>query len=56
MKELIKMFIIAFLISITLIILVFATGQTFGQRCAELYDIDSPEWCDCVDSLATGRK
>ena len=44
------------IIGVLVIALVIITGQTFGQRCAEKYEVDSPEWCDCVDSLATGRK
>jgi len=31
---------------------VFATGQTFGQRCAIRFEVNSPEWATCVDDLA----
>lgn len=37
-----------------MIALVFATGSTFGQRCAKLWTHGSPEWNDCVERFARG--
>lgn len=37
------------------IALMFATGQTFGQRCAKVYPENTPEWIDCVQRFAAGR-
>ena len=33
---------------------VFATGSTFGQRCAETHTDGSEAWTACVKSLAGG--
>lgn len=35
---------------------VFATGQTFGQRCAAAYDPNTATWNQCVERLAHGGK
>lgn len=45
---------IGLLIGAVIILLVFVTGQTFGQRCAKVYDKDTTEWCDCVERLSQG--
>lgn len=37
-----------------LTLIVLATGQTFGQRCAKKYDKHTTEWCDCVQRLSEG--
>jgi len=42
------------LVGIVIILFVFATGQTFGQRCAEVYNKNTTEWCDCVERLHQG--
>lgn len=42
------------LLAVVLIISVFASGQTFGQRCAIWYAADSPEWSDCI--IRMGRE
>ncbi len=42
------------LIGFTLLVFVFSTGQTFGQRCAKEYNEDTTEWCDCVERLSQG--
>ena len=42
------------LLFICLLILVFVTEQTFGQRCAKEYNKDTTEWCDCVERLSQG--
>ena len=42
------------LVAVALIIFVFATGQTFGQRCAKLY-ADGPNQDACVSRLAHGE-
>ena len=33
------------------IILMFATGQTFGQKCSAVWKDGSPEWQSCVHNL-----
>jgi hypothetical protein len=38
-----------------LIIIVFLTGNTFGQRCAKLWPENSSAWNDCVEQFAHGR-
>jgi hypothetical protein len=38
-----------------LLVVVFATGSTFGQRCAALYEHGSQSWQMCVRDLATRR-
>lgn len=45
----------AFVLSGVLLIVVFMTGSTFGQRCAKLWPVDSPAWNDCVEKFATSR-
>jgi len=35
-----------------LVIVVFATGQTFGQRCAKIWVSGSPDWHSCVHTFA----
>ena len=47
---------IPLLLFICLLILVFATEQTFGQRCAKKYNKNTTEWCDCVERLHQGGK
>lgn len=37
-----------------LLTFVFATGGTFGQRCAKLYAVQSPAWNQCVEQLNRG--
>jgi membrane protein DedA with SNARE-associated domain len=37
-----------------LTLFVFATGQTFGQKCAKKYEKHTTEWCDCVQRLNQG--
>lgn len=39
-----------------LIIAMFVTGSTFGQRCAKLTQKGSPEWQQCVQDLSQGKK
>lgn len=43
-----------FIFSALLIIMAFAGGQTFGQRCSEEYQEYSQEWCECVERLSEG--
>lgn len=38
-----------------IIMIVFATGSTFGQRCAAMYARDSRAWESCVSALAARR-
>lgn len=38
-----------------LLVAVFLTGSTFGQRCAKLWPVDSPAWESCVERFAAGR-
>lgn len=38
-----------------LILVVFLTGNTFGQRCAKLWPEKSPAWSNCVERFAHGR-
>lgn len=38
-----------------LLAIVFATGSTFGQRCAKLYTEESTAWQLCVDHLSKRR-
>ena len=37
-----------------IVIMAFATGQTFGQRCAVEFENKSPEWRECVSRLSKG--
>ena len=53
-KMIMKLVGIPLLLFICLLILVFATEQTFGQRCAKEYNEDTTEWCDCVERLSQG--
>jgi hypothetical protein len=39
-----------------LIVAVFLTGATFGQRCAAVWNKGSPEWQDCVHKFASGTQ
>lgn len=39
---------------VVLFVFVFATGMTFRQRCAAIYDTPSAEWERCVDRLSNG--
>lgn len=39
---------------VVMIVLVFATGSTFGQRCAKVHAKDTPQWQQCVSDLAKG--
>lgn len=52
--EIVKLFGVSVIASIFLLIVVFATGQTFGQRCAKEYKKDTIEWCDCVERVSQG--
>lgn len=38
-----------------LILVVFLTGNTFGQRCAKLWPENSPAWENCVERFAGSR-
>ncbi len=38
-----------------MLVVVFMTGSTFGQRCAEIHQQDSVEWQQCVETFSTGR-
>lgn len=42
------------LVFIILLIAVFATGSTFGQRCEVKFQRDSTEWQECVLRLNKG--
>ncbi len=42
------------LLSIFMIIMVFATGQTFGQRCSSM-GYHGPDFSICVSNLAEGK-
>ncbi len=42
--------------SVLLISAVFATGQTFGQRCSVHFESKSEQWNDCVKTLSKGGK
>lgn len=46
--------ILALVGSAILIAVVFATGSTFGQRCAKLYPKDTANWQACIQRLKTG--
>ncbi len=39
-----------------LIVSVFLTGNTFGQRCAKLWPENSPAWENCVARFASGPR
>lgn len=49
-------FVLGAVTAVVLIIGVFATGSTFGQRCAKVFPKDSPEWHQCIKDLAAGKK
>lgn len=42
--------------SIGLLIFVFMTEQTFGQRCAKFHDDYTIEWYDCINALREGKE
>lgn len=44
------------LLSFLLFALVAATGNTFGQRCAKVFDRNTPEWEACLDRLSKGAQ
>ncbi len=46
---------LSFLMSSVFIIMVFASGQTFGQRAAEKYPWGSAEWRQEVNKLSHAR-
>lgn len=39
---------------VLLLIVVFATGSTFGQRCAKLHPEKGQAWQQCIDNLKRG--
>ena len=39
---------------IILLAAVIATGNTFGQRCAKVYPVKSPEWEACIERIRKG--
>lgn len=45
---------VGFVLAIAMILWVAATGQTFGQRCAKVYESGSSEWRQCIDRLRRG--
>jgi hypothetical protein len=51
-----KFFVIGFLFGLAifavLLILVFATGSTLGQRCAVNFAPDSAAWTECIHRLS----
>ena len=42
--------------TVGIILLVFATGQTFGQRCERLHPVDTAAQEACVDRLVRGAR
>lgn len=54
-RSAIRIFYVAILVSLLVIGWVFATGQTFGQRCASLHEPKSVEWHACIDKLVRGE-
>lgn len=48
-------FILGAITAVILTIGVFATGSTFGQRCATITHQGSPEWHQCVQDLSEGK-
>lgn len=42
-------------VAAAIIAAVFATGATFGQRCAHAYPADAPRAMVCVDHLSHGE-
>jgi len=55
--EIVKIVVSAILMFSLLLLLVFATGNTFGQRCSALgYPTGSEEWKNCIQELKTGSK
>ncbi len=49
-----KMLTATTILSAILIAVVFATGSTFGQRCAAAYPNDPTQTEDCVERLSRG--
>jgi hypothetical protein len=39
-----------------LIVAVFLTGNTFGQRCAKIWPESSSAWSNCVERFAHGSR
>ncbi len=42
------------IIFLAILAAVFATGQTFGQRCEVFHTKDRPEWRECVERMVKG--
>lgn len=55
MKALISGSISGIIFGIALIIIMFATGSTFGQRCATKYEKNSLQWTQCIEDLSDGK-
>lgn len=51
---LVRALLLAIIASALLIAIVFATGSTFGQRCAKVYQKGSTAWQACIVRLKDG--
>lgn len=40
---------------LAILVTVFATGQTFGQRCSVIFPDKGEAWSRCVTNLSQGR-
>lgn len=48
-------FLLGLVLTPLLIVFVFASGQTFGQRCAKEYEPKSRAWSQCISKLSKGE-
>lgn len=54
-RQLLLVAAIVLAVFLVMVVAVFATGSTFGQRCAESYTPGSADWNTCVTELVGGR-
>ena len=54
-RQLLLVVAIVLAVFLVMVVAVFATESTFGQRCAESYTPDSADWNACVTELVGGR-
>lgn len=53
-NPLVTALLLALFASALLLAVVFATGSTFGQRCAKIYQKGTPGWTACINRLKSG--
>lgn len=54
-RLIVQMAIGGFAVGVFLIAFAFATGSTFGQRCAKIHPEKGEAWRQCIDRLSRGK-